>query len=1656
MNTPCVPSFRGALSALVCWSSAFLPVAAQNARLADEFSDHERSTQSLPASGAWYASSGAASLAVVDERLAFAGDPNGAQHIVTYFTNAGEPQRLGVGDTLTVSFDFTPTTPGDANSGWRIALLDSGGVRVTSDGNAISNSSYSRWTGYAVMLNPGGPTGTARFWKRTGTSSTLLASTSPYTGFGPTVPNQPFTAGTSYTGILTVTRTLAGLDLAVSFSGGSITSYTLAASDSTNAFVSFDALAIAINRAGTTPAFRSLAIDNVYVGYSPLLNEQFADGERAAESLPGSAAWVTSGAGSSLQVNDGQLVMPGDAAEPQHVLAYFTPCGRPLMLGHGEQLTTTFDFEVTSPTDMGNGWRVGLFNSGGARVTADGMTTADAAYANWTGYAAMLSPGGPAPARWWKRTGTSDSMLGSLSAFTALGSPSASQALVPGIRYAGTLQLTRTAAGLDLVLYITGGELAGYLLTASDTMAVPAFDTLGMAIDRTESTPAMGTLVLDNIVVTHSYRPAAIITLSDLEHRYDGSAKAASVSTLPAGLAVSLTYNGATTPPVDAGVYAVAATVQDEAYIGSAKATLVIAKAQGGLSLGDLSQIYDGEPKFATVATTPAGLQYRVSYADGTPPIDAGAYEVSAVLDDVNYEGSACGTLVVAQAEAELTVDGLVRVYDGAPKTVSVSTAPVGLPVVIHYDGSVGAPTAAGSYQVTAVVESRNYVGAASATLSIVQDATDVGSTVGAFAMPTTALVRHAPHLQGRLTGSLQLGLPESVTLNGGAIISGNLLAPGTPVARLNGHPTFGGSLDGAGAITPEGYTVTLNGGAELGRLVRRSDPVGFPVVHAPAAPAGGRNVTLNHSESTVGDFETLRDLTLNGHVGAVNVPPGVYGRLTANGQNSFILGESGATVPAPYEFQGLQLNAGSSLQLAGPVILRIAGGLNVNGSVGSPAHPEWLMLKVSSGSVILNAHAALYGVLVAPSSQVILNGDALLAGRLVADRLTLNGNAQLMEATANASVTLGELEHTYDGMPRPVTATTVPEGLSVTVTYDGGATPPRDAGSYTVCATINSLAYAGSVSGTLVIAPAQASVSLANLRHTFDGGAKEAAVTTEPAGLNVAVTYDGSEIAPSAIGSYSVVATVTDPNFVGSASGVLEIKKASVLTAYEMLGNPMFGCTQGDLSEARATKTTFTVMTTGRMYRLAVQTQGLRPNTEWGDLHARGDGGSYHVRIYAPAPGGAVASAGGTATGAPQGNMTLLGSTQNAWYPARTVGGFQAPRDLWPSTENQTIPDSVTGYVGGAQVQSWLVRSGTGRDADTGDSNVPPPGFVGSTRASVTSIVYVDLYEPSGEYGIPVTQGQVLCVSHENQDPSPTLNYSHNNEAHAAFAPLPAYGLATPLDPGAGVYFNAGNRDWRKLPHFSVQIDDTWYGQPVYIRDGNNVTDDNLTSDGAARLLYGPRYARQIITPPADYDRTMSKLWINAVRFAGKAGYADAGGRLQVRILRAPLGTTEWNQIWPASGWSTFPPGTFGAHSSVITGGSPPSGSAKITAAADLAKLVTYGVRDLAPALRITGDSHYAIEVRVDPETPTSAFYLQATYSPYYIYNRNRPPGRPIINYPSLLPYGSSGQGYNRAEISGDGGSSWESFRRLVPGDEDSPTMSIRVFPIAFEPLPL
>ncbi|RME70286.1 MAG: hypothetical protein D6781_06625 [Verrucomicrobia bacterium] len=113
--------------------------------------------------------------------------------------------------------------------------------------------------------------------------------------------------------------------------------------------------------------------------------------------------------------------------------------------------------------------------------------------------------------------------------------------------------------------------------------------------------------------------------------------------------------------------------MNDANYTGSASGTLTIDKAPATVTLSDLLQRFDGNPKEVGVATIPAGLSFLVTYdGSATVPSAAGDYAVEVVVSDPNYSGAASGTLTIyTEPTIHEQPQGGVFI-EGEPVTLSV------------------------------------------------------------------------------------------------------------------------------------------------------------------------------------------------------------------------------------------------------------------------------------------------------------------------------------------------------------------------------------------------------------------------------------------------------------------------------------------------------------------------------------------------------------------------------------------------------------------------------------------------------------------------------------------------------------------------------------------------------------------------------------------------------------------------------------------------------------------------------------------------------------------------------------------------------------------------------------------------------------------------
>ncbi len=133
------------------------------------------------------------------------------------------------------------------------------------------------------------------------------------------------------------------------------------------------------------------------------------------------------------------------------------------------------------------------------------------------------------------------------------------------------------------------------------------------------------------------------------------------------------------------------------------------------------------------------------------------------------------------------------------------------------------------------------------------------------------------------------------------------------------------------------------------------------------------------------------------------------------------------------------------------------------------------------------------------------------------------------------ATITLGDLAHTYDGTARTVTATTTPAGLTVDITYNGYATPPTDAGSYAITATVNDPVFTGTTTATLEIAKATQTLTFEPPASAPLDGPPLVLTATSSADIPVTLqvmegpaSLAGNTLSPSAAGSVVVRASQT------------------------------------------------------------------------------------------------------------------------------------------------------------------------------------------------------------------------------------------------------------------------------------------------------------------------------------------------------------------------------------------------------------------------------------------------------------------------------------------------------------------------------------------------
>ena len=206
-------------------------------------------------------------------------------------------------------------------------------------------------------------------------------------------------------------------------------------------------------------------------------------------------------------------------------------------------------------------------------------------------------------------------------------------------------------------------------------------------------------------------------------------------------------------------------------------------------------------------------------------------------------------------------------------------------------------------------------------------------------------------------------------------------------------------------------------------------------------------------------------------------------------------------------------------------------------------------------------------------------NVTATLSGGSPAAAFSLTNTKgdQTINFGALANKTFGEVDFTVSAVAT--------SGLAVSFAANGQCSVSGNtvhltgAGSCTITAAQNGNSNynaAPPVAQSFTVNRAAATVTLGALSHTYDGTAKSATATTDPAGLSVTITYsqNGTPVAsPSNAGSYAVTATINEANYQGSATGTLTVSKANQTITFGALSTKAFG--EADFSVSATTDAT-------------------------------------------------------------------------------------------------------------------------------------------------------------------------------------------------------------------------------------------------------------------------------------------------------------------------------------------------------------------------------------------------------------------------------------------------------------------------------------------------
>jgi len=293
-----------------------------------------------------------------------------------------------------------------------------------------------------------------------------------------------------------------------------------------------------------------------------------------------------------------------------------------------------------------------------------------------------------------------------------------------------------------------------------------------------------------------------------------------------------------------------------------------------------------------------------------------------------------------------------------------------------------------------------------------------------------------------------------------------NISSPGLGPLADNGGPTPTHALQAGSPALQAGSTTFMVDQRGSVRPSGTADDIGaFEFVIVPGDPA---DVALGSLTATY-----------DGNPHAISVTTTPSGLATA------VTYDGNATVPTDagsYAVVATVTDTDFNGSASGTLVIAQAQ------SIISWPVPNEIVFGTALSGTQLNATADVPGTLTySPAAGAVLNAGSQNLSVTFGPTDTTNylgatGDQSLSVSKATATVSLSGLTATYDGSPRMVGVSTTPSGLNANVIYDGGSTPPINAGTYPVAATISDVNFVGSVTGSLVVAKASSVIDWVTL----------------------------------------------------------------------------------------------------------------------------------------------------------------------------------------------------------------------------------------------------------------------------------------------------------------------------------------------------------------------------------------------------------------------------------------------------------------------------------------------------------------------------------------------------------------------------------------------